>query len=255
MTSWQKKIKSTFTFAIWFYKTTYFLIFLRFSCWFSSFEIGVLNTLTFNPCNTVGPVRMQIPWLNIVLGLPVVYKVYEEKTNLNVNQSESVSPFFHLNQCHQLVLIMIMFRCANSGAITCFKNGFGKRRWKNLHRGEIKLILLKRETNWFLAQCHRALKVSRPIKSLWTILENHPRPFLGKSNKMCLSALKLSRQNSENSHVIKFFSDFINFSLLCKIVNYIITIVDQNNILWSQLQSRHEKYFEHFIWKGILRNI
>ena len=173
-----------------------------------------------------------------------------------------------LNQCHQLDLIMTMLRCANCGAITCFKNGFGRRRWKsllkgednklilkNLHRDENNLISLKRVTNWFLAQCPKALKVSRPIKSLWTILENHPRPFLGKSNKMCLSALKLSRQNSENSHVIKFFSDFINFSLLCKIVNYIITIVDQNNILWSQLESRHEKYFEHFIWKGILRNI
>ena len=126
---------------------------------------------------------------------------------------------------------------------------------KSLHWGGKKLILLKRETIWFLAQCPKALKVSRPIKNLWTILEIHPRPFLGKSNKMCLSALKLSRQNSENSHVIKFFSDFINFSLLCKIVNYIITIVDQNNILWSQLESRHKKYFEHFIWEGILGNI
>ena len=143
-----------------------------------------------------------------------------------------------LNQCHQLDLIMTMLRCANCGAITCFKNGFGRRRWKsllkgednklilrNLHRAENNLILLKRVTNWFLAQCPKALKVSRPIKSLWTILENHPRPFLGKSNKMCLSALKLSRQNSENSHVIKFFSHFINFSLLCKMVDYIIKLL------------------------------
>ena len=162
---------------------------------------------------------------------------------------------------------MIMLRCANCGAITCFKNGFGRRRWKsllkgednklilkNLHREENNLILLKRETNWFLAQCPKALKVSRPIKSLWTILENHPRPFLGKSNKMCLSALKLSRQNSENSHVIKFFSHFINFSLLCKIVNYIITIVEQNDILWSQLESKPERRLWTFHLKRNIKN-
>ena len=213
---------------------------------------------------------MQIPWLNIVLGLPVVYKVYEEKTNLNVNQSESVSPFFP-SFLTNVINLFSSWSCsgvrtlaplpasrtglAKGGGKVCSKVRINKLILKSLHWGGKKLILLKRETIWFLAQCPKALKVSRPIKSLWTILENHPRPFLGKSNKMCLSALKLSRQNSENSHVIKFFSDFINFSLLCKIVNYIITIVDQNNILWSQLQSRHEKYFENFIWKGILRNI
>ena len=73
--------------------------------WCSSFEIGVLNTLTFNPwpCNTVGPVRMQIPWLNIVLGPPVVCKVHEKKTNLNVNQSESVSPFSILTDVINLI--------------------------------------------------------------------------------------------------------------------------------------------------------
>ena len=75
------------------YILLYFLRFSHYAYYLNlPFEYGVLNTLTFNPSNTVGPVRMQIPWLNIVPGLPVVCKVYEKKTNLNVNQSESVSP-------------------------------------------------------------------------------------------------------------------------------------------------------------------
>ena len=52
---------------------------------------------------------------------------------------------------------MIMFRCASSGAITCFKNGFGRRRWKSLLRGENKLILLRGEKKLILLRGEKKL--------------------------------------------------------------------------------------------------